>query len=68
MEMAQRLIDMWLLFLRYHSDIDITETIARINSARRKEFLGKATYTAKIPDGVLDDAKRQAQERRRLNL
>lgn len=68
MEIAQRLIDMWLLFLRYHSDIDITETIARINSVRRKEFLGKATYTAKIPDGVLDDAKRQAQERRRLNL
>lgn len=68
MEIAQRLIDMWLLFLRYHSDIDITETIAWINSVRRKEFLGKATYTAKIPDGVLDDAKRQAQERRRLNL
>jgi len=68
MEIAKRLIDMWLLFLRYHTDIDITETQRWIKSVRRKEFLGKAVYTAKIPDGVLDDAKQQVQERKGLNL
>jgi len=68
MEIAHQLIDMWLLFLKYHSDIELASVTERVNSIRRKEFLGKATYTAKIPDGVLDDAQRQAQERRMLNL
>ncbi len=68
MEIAHRLIDMWFLFLRYHSDIDLANITARINGIRATEFVGKALYSAKIPDGVLDDAKKQAQERRKLNL
>lgn len=68
MEMAHRLIDMWFLFLKYHSDIELASITERVNSIRRNEFMGKSLYSAKIPDGVLDDARRQAQERRRLNL
>jgi len=68
MEIAYRLIDMWFLFFRYHSDIELTDITARVNGIRRNEFIGKSIYSAKIPDGILDDAKRQAQERRKLNL
>lgn len=68
MDIAQRLIDIWFLFLKYHSDIDLADITARINSIRRKEFIGKSLYSAKIPDGILDDAKKQAQERKKLNL
>ena len=68
MEIAHRLIDMWLLFLKYHSDVELASVTERVNSIRRNEFIGKSLYSAKIPDGVLDDARRQAQERRRLNL
>ena len=68
MEISQQLIDLWCLFLRYHSDIDFTSFTAWINNIIRNEFLGKSVYSAKIPDGMLDEARRKAQERRKLNL
>lgn len=68
MEIAHRLIDIWFLFLRYHSDINLTDITTSINCIRQKEFVGMSLYSAKIPDGVLNDAKRQAQERRKLDL
>ncbi len=68
MEIAHRLIDIWFLFIRYHSDINLTDITASINSIRQKEFVGMSLYSAKIPDGVLNDAKKQAQERRKLDL
>jgi hypothetical protein len=68
MDIAQRLIDIWFLFLKYHSDIDLTDLTSQIYGIRRKEFIGKSIYTAKMPDGLLDDARRQAQERKKLNL
>jgi len=68
MDIAQQLIDLWCLFLRYHSDIDFTSFTTQINNIIRNEFLGKSVYSAKIPDGILDEAKRTARERRGLNL
>lgn len=68
MDIAHRLIDIWFLFLRYHSDINLTDITASINSIRQKEFVGMSLYSAKIPDGLLNDAKKQAQERRKLDL
>jgi hypothetical protein len=66
--LARRLIDMWFLFLRYHSDIDLDNITAKINRVRRDEFIGKSCYGAKIPDGLLDEAQKEAEERRKLNL
>ncbi|MHC4620555.1 MAG: hypothetical protein ACYTEQ_22640 [Planctomycetota bacterium] len=68
MEISQKLIDLWCLFLRYHSDIDFTSFTVGINDIIRNEFVGKSVYSGKIPDGILDEAKRKARERRTLNL
>jgi hypothetical protein len=68
MGITLQLIDMWFQFLRYHSDIDVAETKGGINSICQKEFVGKIQYSAKLPDGILDRAKRQAEERRKMKL
>lgn len=40
MEIVHRLIDMWFLFLRYHSDIELASITERVNGIRRNEFIG----------------------------
>jgi len=61
------LIQLWSLFLRNHTEIDIKAFVSRVNAivAPRQ---GQTTYSAKLPEGMLADAKRQAEERKHINL
>ncbi len=57
----------WDMFLRYHTNIDTESYWEKICKVRARNN-GKAVYSAPIPKGVLEDAKRQAQQRKVLDI
>jgi hypothetical protein len=57
----------WDMFLRYHTDIDTESYWEKICKVRARNE-GKSVYSAPIPKGVLEDAKRQAQQRKVLDI
>jgi hypothetical protein len=67
MELIEVLSRIWEMFLRYHTTHDPTPFVEILNIvyARRK---GDGVHSAKLPKGILDDAKRNADARKHLNL
>ena len=66
-ELIESLIRIWEMFLRYHTKHDLSQFVGMINSvfARRE---GKSIYSVKIPNGVLDHAKCNADARKHIRL
>jgi hypothetical protein len=67
MEIVEDLIRFWETFLCHHTKIDIKPFVSRIGAVLALRE-GKSQYSAKIPSGVLDDAKAQADERKHIDL
>jgi hypothetical protein len=66
MEIIESLIRIWEMFLRYHTEIDVKPFTSRIGAVFEQR--GKFIYAAKLPEGVLKDAKRMADNRKHLDL
>ncbi|MBL7187316.1 MAG: hypothetical protein ISS70_13425 [Phycisphaerae bacterium] len=66
-ELIESLIRIWEMFLRYHTKHDLSHFVEQISNvfARRQ---GQTLYSARIPEGVLDDAKVNADARKHLRL
>ena len=67
MDLIKSLIRMWEMLLREHTELDIKPLVSSIGTVLALEC-GKSTYSAKIPSGVIYDAKAQAEQRKNLDL
>jgi hypothetical protein len=61
------LIIIWQLFLKYHTKIDIEPFNKNIKSVRARHEV-ESVYSTPIPKGMIDDAKRLADERKNLDV
>lgn len=63
----EELVQIWMRFLFDHTSIDIKQFQSRINTVLIQTKTG-SRYSAKIPTGVFDDAKKKADERKHIDL
>ncbi|MHB8845428.1 MAG: hypothetical protein ACYC7L_11865 [Nitrospirota bacterium] len=61
------LIKAWQMFLKYHTKIDLDPFSRRISMVRSRHE-GESTYSTPMPQGLIKDAKRKAEERKKLDI
>lgn len=66
-DVIEKLIHIWEKFLRDHTEIDLRPFSSRIGVVLQFQH-GQAQYSAKMPHGVLVDAKAKADERKHIDL
>jgi len=66
-DVIECLIRIWEMFLRHHTEVDVAPFVSRIGAvlARRQ---GGSVYSARLPDGVIADAKARAIERKHVHI
>lgn len=67
MDIIESLIRIWEMFLRHHTEVEVKPFISRIGAVLAPRR-GQSLYSAKLDKGILADAKRQAEERKHINL
>ena len=65
--LAEALIRIWELFLRYHTTHDLSKFLEKINQVLRSPKR-RWQYSESIPQGVLKDAKVKADERKQFKI
>ena len=66
-ELIETLIRIWEMFLRYHTKHDLSQFIEQINrvfACRKGDWL----FSSRIPNGVLNDARIRADERKQFKV
>ncbi|MFQ5480162.1 MAG: hypothetical protein ACE5DW_02690, partial [Thermodesulfobacteriota bacterium] len=67
-ELILDLISLWQMFLTNHSSIDISFFSKVIDDYLRVKHIKDTIYSAPMPKGLLDDAKRLAIERTHIDI
>jgi hypothetical protein len=67
MILIEELVRIWKMFLSNHTEIDVKPFVSRISSVLAQRQ-GQPVYAAKIPVGVLSDAKDKSDERKHLDI
>ncbi len=68
MDIADSLVRLWELFLRHHTNINVTEFVVRIQRIMPPGLRRFSIALSDIPKSLTDHAKKLDQERKTLNL